>query len=1273
MKNTLVQVARELKRRCNTKKNRHRLMSAMSLIVAFSLIYTTVLPASVIDVIAGLRTPSNAEEVEDVEVYTSSDAVDAITKTASNALKNGPVLICDLPEHTHDEDCWGDDGFVCGLDEHTHDENCYEEYIPTEEEMEEINYIIELIGKLPTYEEIVEKLGEYEDDEDWEGYAEYFQSVADEAYLTYKAYMTLHPAFRPYVENRQRLFDLEAMWQASPLIEEITYSKPTVQASASTKDFIELNLYDYGSNINAKYNNDNKYPGFQWNGGAYVRGTYDRHYVDYIDFGNSMITDFTYGSPYSESNDPAPNKQSIGNLGGAINALDVSSYGVTNRPIGISLSSKVSDKSNDVLSRTLGSDGYPALKDGTSLSYLFKNGTYASKKNSSSIDGLFQQNTTSGAYFYNSRENHAQYSNNTFTLYNQIITPNFIVYPFGNFLPFNTITDKTTATQVGNIKSIGTYVQNVINDLFYSSDYQSNATKKQLVDMLARYRTSLGGINGTAFNNWSAKDAIYDYFKGNGDNPSDNTDPISTTLLNKMYNIDWDVKTNFFFGMEMKMNFIQPKGGMTGTDNAYPMRFEFTGDDDVWVYVDDVLFLDLSGIHRHVGGTIDFKEGKVYYYALVPEDEGDVNSTPYRTYTFADILKAAGKSTEDINSKGTFADYTTHKFNFYYMERGSGSSVCRLNFNFPLLKRNTISVEKELSNNADVIGNPDFEFQILKANEDGSKTNNLFIAANKEYTIYNVADDTKVGTGKTNSNGVFTLKAGQRAEFSGIKENAGKYYVRELFDSNDLAQYGTITVSGKATLKVNNVSVGSEVFTGVDSTVKDASDGSTVFSFNNKITTNQLGKLQITKQMGENQTADPNKTFKFEVWIDGTKQTDVVLKAGETKTYDKIIAGSTFTVKEIKPDGYTLSYSVINGSNVSESDGAVSGKINAAAIVKVIATNTIRGTEITIPVEKNLDGKDGNAHSFKFKLQQVTDKNGTTNVTGGTSQETTIDLSASETAKSDEDAFKIEYSELASSGTLAGKYYYKITEVVDSALEDVIEYDKSAYVVEVTVKSADTARGYTAAVTGLWKDGEAVTDNKVSFTNGLLEDLTIQKIVEAEDDNVAVNTDFRFKVTLQLDNNALTGEFEASKTNSQNVTSSEKITFTSETLESGSTVGTAEVTLKHGETIVIHGLPLSAEWKVSETNGNELGYFVANEIYKRSGEKDGKKESASMAGSTIIDHNKVIFYNNPSYELPATGGPGVGGYAMGGLVLMLAAVFLMYKKYRYGKEEHSFF
>ena len=436
----------------------------------------------------------------------------------------------------------------------------------------------------------------------------------------------------------------------------------------------------------------------------------------------------------------------------------------------------------------------------------FPRKTYAKKQNTDNIDGLFQQYKISGEYFYNSRKNHAYYSNNKFSVYDQIITPNFILYPFGNFLPFNSITNLDNTTQVSKINSVGTYMQNIINRLVYDYSVSDDDTRQQLIDMLAEYRASLRNTasgSSTAWANWDSAQAMEDFFNGDGDGPTESINfSRSDDLLKKMYAIDYDVAKNFFFGMEMKMNFIQPKDGYTGNDTNgdgapdYPMTFTFSGDDDVWVYIDDVLFLDLTGIHRHVGGKIDFVEGKVYYYALDTEGTGDVSETPYAEYTFEEMLEAAGVSTDSLNSKGTFADYTTHKFNFYYTERGSGSSVCRMNFNFPILRENSISVFKELTSDEEekiaLLGNPDFRFQILAPDNDNDNSNDkLFIGAGVTYSVYDskgtLIDDKRI----TGDNGVFVLKAGQRAEFSGIAENSEQFLVggEKIYDLLQLKKF----------------------------------------------------------------------------------------------------------------------------------------------------------------------------------------------------------------------------------------------------------------------------------------------------------------------------------------------------------------------------------------------------------------------------------------------------------------------------------------------------
>ena len=68
---------------------------------------------------------------------------------------------------------------------------------------------------------------------------------------------------------------------------------------------------------------------------------------------------------------------------------------------------------------------------------------------------------------------------------------------------------------------------------------------------------------------------------------------------------------NHYLGMTLEVDFQQPMGGMVQDDQ--PMTFHFSGDDDVWIFIDDVLVADLGGIHGRYSVDIDFSTGKITY------------------------------------------------------------------------------------------------------------------------------------------------------------------------------------------------------------------------------------------------------------------------------------------------------------------------------------------------------------------------------------------------------------------------------------------------------------------------------------------------------------------------------------------------------------------------------------------------------------------------------------------------------------------------------------
>ena len=113
-------------------------------------------------------------------------------------------------------------------------------------------------------------------------------------------------------------------------------------------------------------------------------------------------------------------------------------------------------------------------------------------------------------------------------------------------------------------------------------------------------------------------------------------------------------QVNFWFGMVSTVNFFLPDDPGSGGNKATggkDMEFYFSGDDDVWVFVDGVLLLDLGGIHRTINGSINFSDGNIYV-------EGD------RVASIPDSIRSGD-----------------HQLQFYYLERGSSWSNASIYFN----------------------------------------------------------------------------------------------------------------------------------------------------------------------------------------------------------------------------------------------------------------------------------------------------------------------------------------------------------------------------------------------------------------------------------------------------------------------------------------------------------------------------------------------------------------------------------------------------------------
>ncbi len=276
----------------------------------------------------------------------------------------------------------------------------------------------------------------------------------------------------------------------------------------------------------------------------------------------------------------------------------------------------------------------------------------------------------------------------------------------GTYTSYNTsgtYTDESLAYLFNNDSQVnGKAVYNKVQGLFqlkdgyyvydsYGSDgnyavYNSTTNSFDVYNKAGVYKDSVSDANRGQFFPFDSADKVFEERNGQ-------LSPIGITD-------GTNDKLNHHFGMSMTTEFVQPKEGKT-TD-LKDMVFKFSGDDDVWVYIDGVLVGDLGGIHEKATLEINFATGEVKVGHV---DGANGTKKEIEKTNIKAKFEDAGADTTNF-SGNTFCDSTKHTLSFFYLERGAGASNMSLKFNLTTLPSSEVA---KVDQNGEAVNGATFE------------------------------------------------------------------------------------------------------------------------------------------------------------------------------------------------------------------------------------------------------------------------------------------------------------------------------------------------------------------------------------------------------------------------------------------------------------------------------------------------------------------------------------------------------------------------------------
>ena len=435
---------------------------------------------------------------------------------------------------------------------------------------------------------------------------------------------------------------------------------------------------------------------------------------------------------------------------------------------------------------------------------------------------------------------------------------------------------------------------------------------------------------------------------------------------------------NYGFGTQFTIPFTVTETGKNVDGTS--MTFKFTGDDDVWVYIDGALVLDMGGAHCKAEGEINFAT----QMATITTGTSDAKLGNQPTAGGRVAAKDNGNRTVDFKnitvkksdgSTISLAAYMkesgkVHELKMYYMERGMWDSNMSISYSFvPLPSGLTLSktldtkdVNAGLKNAVQGLDN--FDFKIQKKNLKTDEANYSDVE-NLGYTLYDYDDRTFPGQEAKDSTATFSSSY-FASDFINTKDknNSSAFYagtgfqITESIPQGTKLQYDTSktrwgvydSITSRAAIEGGKGAVAT--FNMGDDT---SSEMDVVNRYVNFVNTPKVGSLSVAKKYEG--YAPENETFGFTVLVDltghdyydsykleytGTQNgtTDenghFTLKVGDTVTFAGIPAGATYKVVEDSPQA--------GDTWVQETTSDVTGKIEADVTSAAVVTNKTKTT-----------------------------------------------------------------------------------------------------------------------------------------------------------------------------------------------------------------------------------------------------------------------------------------------------------------------------------------